>query len=282
MCVLFRMGIVVLVPLLLLFNCVLDRTPKKNNDSGVILLPLLQASVPTNSVTLPPEDAADNVVSAPNHTGEGYYDKSRALNGVRGGGCCSGSTDVFSLSQTGIGASMVLEWKNKKVTNGSGIDFIVFENPFNINGNPSMVFMDPMIVEVSRDNVNYCGFLPDYTASTETEYSNDPSKWQNFAGKNPVLYNEETNRLTGSEIYNLSRSGGDGFDLDNLSSSNVFGIGCSASIASDIKSNGFLYIRLTSATDRTNPDSGLKFPKDSAAIDGSDIDGVFARYRSPR
>ncbi|MBE7410665.1 MAG: LIC_13355 family lipoprotein [Leptospiraceae bacterium] len=270
---------VIILAIFLLFNCTPEKSSAKTN-SAILLLAILGGSM--NSVALPPEDAADNVVSAPNHTGDGFYDKNKAINGVRGSGCCSGSTDVYSLSATGIGASIVLEWKNKKIVNGAGIDLIVFENPFNINGNSSARFMEPLIVEVSRDNIKYCGFFPNYTHTNETVYSNDPSKWLNFAGKTPVLYNEDTNKIAGNDIYDLSKSGGDGFDLDNLSSDNSFSIGCSTTVVNDILQNGFYYIRLTSATDRVNPDSGVKFPKDSGAFDGSDIDGVFARYRSLR
>ncbi|MCE9500093.1 MAG: LIC_13355 family lipoprotein, partial [Leptospira sp.] len=177
-------------------------------------------------------------------------------------------------------------WTKQRVINGTGIDFVVFENPFQINSNPSTVFMEAIVVEVSIDGTNFCGFAPDYINSSETVYSNDPSKWIRYAGKTPVYYNDDNNQLKGSDIYDPAKSGGDGFDLSNLTTSSttdtLWGTGCSASLVTNIQNNGFYYIRLSAASDRINPDTSSKFLRDSGAFDGPDIDGVFARYRLAR
>jgi hypothetical protein len=252
---------------------------------GALVLNQRSITTSTNTVVIVPEDTADTVVSAPNHNGDSgvFRDQTKAVNGIRGAGRNSGSLDVFSLATTGVGASIVLEWKGKRILNGTGIDFIVFENPFLYNNTTSTVFMEPLIVEVSNDNTNYCGFSPNYVNSPETVYSNNPSNWSNFAGLTPVLYNIETNPLTQSELYTLSKTGGDGFDLDTLSANNDFNIGCNTTLRDSIRANGFIYLRLTSASARINPDTSNFFLQDSGALQGgSDIDGVIARYRTTR
>jgi len=273
-------------PFIFFASCILEKSSDKKKESLMILAAILLQSKPTTSAFTLPADAANNVVDAPNDNGVDFRDKTKAINGVRGNGCCGGSLDVFSLSPTGSGAHITLEWIGQKVINGSGIDFVVFENPFQYNNNPSSVFMEAIIVEVSIDGINFCGFSPDYNNSPETTYSTDPSKWLRFAGKTPVFYTEETNQLKGADIYDPAKAGGDGFDLSNLltsaSTDTLWAIGCSASLVTSIQNNGFYYVRLTSASDRINPDTSAKFLRDSGASDGPDIDGVFARYRAAR
>lgn len=272
----------ILVILFLGIYCTPTSSGSKNMSGAAMLLIGSNLNRSSSASVSVPADTADTVTSAPSHTGSGFYDKTLAINGVRGGGSASGSTDVFSLNTTGTGASIVLEWSGKRVINGAGIDFIVFENPFQYNSNPSTVFMEPLFVEVSQDNVNYCGFSADYTNTPETTYSNNPANWLRFAGKSPVYYNVETNVLAGSDLYDVSKSGGDGFDLDNLSAANDFNIGCNTTLRDKIKTEGFIYLKLTAATSRTNPDTVAAFLQDSGAFGGPDIDGVLARYRSAR
>lgn len=261
---------------------------KSNKSNSVLAAALLMSQSTKSSISASvavtiPSDTADTVTSAPNHTGSGFQDKTKSINGVRGAGLSSGSGDVFSLTATGTNASMVLEWSGKRVLNGSGIDFIVFENAFQYNSNPSTVFMEAIIVEVSQDNVSYCGFSPDYTFSPETTYSTNPTHWKRFAGITPVIYNIETNIFSGNDLYDTTKTGGDGFDLDNLSATNDYNIGCNTTLRDKIKSEGFVYLRLTAATARTNADTGANFLQDTGAFSGGpDIDGVIARYRATR
>ena len=274
---------------LLILGLVSCSSGKTNKNSSLLAAGLLLSqssksiSSLSNSVIAVPADSADTVTYAPNHTGSGFQDKTKAVNGVRGAGLSSGSGDVFSLTATGANASMVLECSGKRILNGSGIDFIVYENAFQYNSNPSTVFMEAVIVEVSQDNVSYCGFSPDYIFSPETTYNINPTYWKRFAGITPVIYNIESNVFSGNDLYDTSKTGGDGFDLDNLSATNDYNIGCNTTLRDKIKSEGFVYLRLTSATARTNLDTGANFLQDTGAFDGGpDIDGVMARYRGTR
>ncbi len=228
---------------------------------------------------------ADTVIEAPGHTGMGFYDQASLTNGIHGAGSDAGATSgIFSLDNSGPSSHVVLRWNGKKVKNGTGIDFVVYENAFNIGGNPATRFMDLIVVEVSNDNVNYCGFAPDYTNSPETTYANNPALWSRFAGRTPVLYNQTSNNLTAAELfqdndanYAPDLGGGDAFDLDQLSDSNYFGTGCTTALRDELKTNGFTYIKLVPANRRNNPDTGAVFVKD-AISNGPDIDGVVARY----
>ncbi len=261
---------------------------KSNKNNSMMVAALLfsqtqKSSSPTITTFSIPLDTADTVTSAPNDNGSGFRDKAKAVNGVRGGGISSGGVDVFSLTAKGSSASMVLEWSGRRILNGSGIDFTVFENAFQYNANSSTAFMEAIIVEVSQDNISYCGFSPSYNFTPKTTYSTAPSFWLRFAGITPTLYNVESNIFSGNDLYDTSKTGGDSFDLENLSATNDFGIGCNVLLRDKIKSEGFVYLRLTSATARTNPDTGANYLQDVGAFGGGpDIDGVLARYRAPR
>ncbi|MFZ5627664.1 MAG: LIC_13355 family lipoprotein [Spirochaetota bacterium] len=228
---------------------------------------------------------ADTVTEAPGHTGTGFYNSPSLTNGIHGAGSGAGATSgIFSLDNSGTSSHVVLRWDGKKVKNGSGIDFVVFENGFNISGNPATRFMDLVIVEVSNDNVSYCGFAPDYTNASETTYSNNPAHWSRFAGRTPVLYNQTSNDLNATQLfqdndanYEPDLAGGDAFDLDQLSDSNYYATGCSTTLRDELRTNGFTYIRLVPANRRNNPDTGAVFVKDGIS-NGPDIDGVVARY----
>lgn len=226
---------------------------------------------------------ADTVVEAPGHTGAGFFEKQNAANGVFGKGVSQGSLDVFSLDTSGASTHLTLRWLGKKIKNGAGIDFIVYENAFNYSGENDR-FMELAVVEVSNDNVAYCGFNPNYTFSPETAYSKNPADWLRFAGKTPVLYNLSSNNLSAAELFKDDNAdgapdlgGGDGFDLDDLSDDNTFSIGCTTALRDDLKANGFTYLRLTPASRRLNPDTSAAFVKE-AISEGPDIDGVAARY----
>ena len=226
---------------------------------------------------------ASTVVSAPGNTGAGYYNQQNIINGVRGAGLTSGSFDVFSLDNIGASSSVTVSWSGKTVQNVTGIDFVVYENAFQVGGNILNSFMDLAFVEVSSDDINYCGFATAYTNIPATTYSSDPLKWQNFAGKSAVLYNQDTNNLTATDLFvdnNNDRipdlGGGDGFDLSLLSSSNYYNTGCSVAVRDNLILNGFRYLRLTPAARRIDPNTGVNFVTDPIA-NGPDFDGVVAR-----
>lgn len=228
---------------------------------------------------------ADTVTEAPGHTGVGVYNSSGIIDGVRGAGTAAGATTgIFSLDNSGSSSHVVVRWAGKKIKNGTGIDFIVFENAFYVSGNSAARFMDLAFVEVSNDNISYCGFAPDYTNSPETSYSNNPAAWPRFAGKTPVLYNLDTNNLSAAQLFQDNDAnkepdlaGGDAFDLDDLADNNAYGTGCTTALRNELRANGFTYLKLIPAARRINPDTGAAFVADGVST-GPDFDGIAARY----
>ncbi len=211
---------------------------------------------------------ADTVVEAPGATGEGFGVADNAVNGVRGGGIGKGSFDVFSLGHDDDDSWIVLRWSGRRVTDGPGADFAVFENPFLVGSGPKH-FMDPLVVEVSRDGTTWISMPHDYATVHEQAWSGYPDDWDGFAGVHPVLLHEENNPV---DPFDTAAAGGDVFDLADLDDSDPE--------AAAIRAEGFVYLRLVSAATRINPDSGELFPKDPAS-DGPDIDGVYARHLKP-
>ena len=240
---------------------------------------------PESAAALPAGAAiADTVNSAPGSGSGSFSDPSLAVNAVCGVGADAGSTDVYQLDQTGSGAEIILEWSGRKVTDGTGIDFVVFENVFNNGGSSNSRFMEAIVVEV-RDEIsgNYCGFAPNYTNADETSYSSDPSVWANFAGLTPVLLNQVTNQLSADAIFDSSQAGGDGFDLADLSGDNTYSTGCSESERDAIQTEGFVYVRLIDSNRRNDPNTGNPFPWPTDSFDcASDYDGLLARYITAR
>ena len=139
---------------------------------------------------------ADLVVEAPGETGDGTWDAELAVNGVRGCGVDCGSFDVFSLGiAPEVDNFITLRWSGRRVTNGPGTDFVIFENPFARDG--ADPFLDAAIVYLSEDNRQWVPFPHDYTALDETIYLPQPELWEGFAGRAPVLLNEEENSVPG-------------------------------------------------------------------------------------
>lgn len=125
----------------------------------------------------------------------------------RGAGANNGSTDVLSLGDGGI---ITLEFVHHIVVNGPGPDFIVFENPFYIAGDPLNVFAEVAFVEVSQDGETFYRFpnryYPDGTPI------NNPANWSGFAGVNPV-YSHPDNDIDPTDP---QTAGGDAFDLEDV------------------------------------------------------------------
>ncbi|MEM7180416.1 MAG: LIC_13355 family lipoprotein [Spirochaetota bacterium] len=263
-------------------------TPKSNQGEEIALLALLPQATTTDatsSTSCPPSTIPDGILLADTVTyalaveGSAFGDSSKMTGAICGAGENSGGVDVFSLAQTGDSSYVVLEWAGKSVSNISGTDFIVYENPFNYSSG-SGAFMEPIIVEVSRDNSTWCGFPINYKGSNgdKTAYSQIASDWEYFAGLTPVTYNMTTSTYTSSDLF-AGSGGGDSFDLDNLTSSSD----CSAAEVSSIQASGFTYLRLTAASARTNSDTGSAYPTDSGAFGGGpDIDGVIANQVTDR
>lgn len=217
----------------------------------------------------PAPRVADAIVSAPGATGEGFGDASRATNGVRGGGPIAGGLDVYSLD-FGTRTELVLAWTGSEVENGPGADIVVFENAFRVMGASSTSFMDPCVVSVSRDGETWVALPHRYLAADPSRYSHDPDHWEGFAGVTPVLLSVDTNPV---DPFDPIAAGGDAFDLDVLP--------MDGGAAERIRSEGFVYLRITPAALETDPETGMRYPRDPIS-NGPDIDGVVARYLSPR
>ncbi|MCL2723402.1 MAG: cell surface protein [Polyangiaceae bacterium] len=69
-----------------------------------------------------------------------------------GAGALAGSLDVVSLGNDG---EIVLGFAPNAIVDGPGVDFIVFENPFWINGNPDYPAAELGEVSVSEDGVTW-------------------------------------------------------------------------------------------------------------------------------
>ena len=95
--------------------------------------------------------------------------------------------------------------------------------------------METIIVEVSQDNVSYCGFSPDYTFSPETTYIAQIPHWKRFAELHPLSTTLRNEYFSGNDLYDTTKTSGDGFDLDNLSATNDYNIGCNTTL--EIKLN---------------------------------------------
>ncbi len=212
---------------------------------------------------LTPVRLADRVVAAP-----GGGDTEKAVDGVHGGGTSAGSLDVYSLGYTpGGNDSITLAWTGATLANGPGEDLAVFENAFATGA--TTVFMDLVIVEVSRDGTSWRELAHAYANADQTQYVADPSLWHGFAGKTPVLLDDDTHPV---DPFDRAAAGGDGFDLDDV-------VGTDAE-AIAIRASGVAFVRLVSAPARINPDTGATYVHDPVS-NGGDIDGVYGRYVGP-
>lgn len=214
---------------------------------------------------------ADQVVDAPGAVpgADGTTgDPQLAVNGVRGCGAGCGSQDVFSLGLTpDVDNYIVLAWSGRRVGNGPGPDFVVFENAFLSSGGGT--FMDLIVVQVSLDATAWVDLPHEYRAPDEHVYSTDPEDWPGFAGRHPVLLHEEDNPV---DPFDPRAAGGDAFDLDDLPAGDP--------TADLIRAEGFRFLRLVSAASLTNPDTGEPYPKEPIS-NGADVDGVYARWLVP-
>lgn len=220
---------------------------------------------------------ADAVDEAPGATGAGFGDANRAVNGVCGSPTAA-SLDVYSLKFSGTSTKcnpnekcIVLDWVDRRVLNGAGTDFVVFENPFNRASGGR--FIEAVIVEVSEDGTFWCGWNPAYSGEKNSAVAQfsfdiyDVTEYVDVAGLEPVLFDQSTWTGTAADVFDVVKAGGDHFDLADLS-------GCQG-----IKDDGFVYLRLTTANSR----SPASFPLPEDSFDQTaDIDGVVARNVADR
>ena len=117
----------------------------------------------------------------------------------RGLGKNQGSLDVLSL---GFEGEIIFGFDNCKIVDGDGVDFVIFENAFNIFGNEENPFAELGIVGVSSDGVNFVEFDCD-----DNEYP-----YFDCAGWTPVLSHPDND----IDPFDLDQAGGDQFDLADI------------------------------------------------------------------
>jgi hypothetical protein len=155
---------------------------------------------------LPPDPrstwAAEVVRFTPGEgAGYGQDDVERAVLGAPSGrGDLVGSLDVLSL---GVGGEVVLGFA-EAIEDGPGVDLVVFENAFWVQGDKGRVFAELGEVAVSEDGEEWSVFpcVPD-------EPEPGPS-WPGCAGWTPTASFEPG----AQEALVWEESGGDGFDLE--------------------------------------------------------------------
>jgi len=163
-----------------------------------------------------------------------------------GGGSDHGSTDVVSL---GNGGTIVVSFGPNAIVDGPGPDFIVFENPFWIDGNPSGVYAEPGEVSVSDDGATWQSFpcTPTYDPSASDGTGTEPP-YGSCAGWH-IVYSSPAN---GISPLDPATAGGDAFDLADLGVKHA------------------RYARIVDKTREACPDAGA----DEPTANGFDLDAV--------
>jgi hypothetical protein len=151
----------------------------------------------------------------------------------KGGGASQGSLDVVSL---GVGGEIVLSFAPNAIVDGPGVDFIVFENPFDIGGNPDDPYAEPGEVSVSEDGTTWATY-----PCTATSYP-----YGECAGWHPV-YSAPGN---GISPVDPSTAGGDPFDL------------------ADVGLTEARFVRIRDVSGEVCPDAG------GPTTDGFDLDAI--------
>jgi hypothetical protein len=150
-----------------------------------------------------------------------------------GGGALKGSLDVVSL---GVGGEIILSFAPNAIVDGPGVDFIVFENPFYIDGNPQDPYAEPGEVSVSADGTTWATY-----PCTATSYP-----YGQCAGWHPV-YSSPAN---GVSPFDPNTAGGDAYDL------------------ADVGLSRALFVRIRDKSDEVCPDAG------GPTSDGFDLDAI--------
>ncbi len=133
--------------------------------------------------------------------GYGQDDVERAVLGAPSGlGELAGSLNVLSL---GVGGEIVLGFE-EAIEDGPGVDFVVFENPFWVQGDKERVFAELGEVAVSEDGEEWSVF------SCAPDAPEPGPAWPGCAGWTPTTSFE----LGEEEALVWEESGGDGFDLE--------------------------------------------------------------------
>ncbi len=162
-------------------------------------VPTTSADVTTDAA--PPVKYASKVVSYTKGDKGGFNEDKLpgiVLGPPVGGGCCAGSLDVLSL---GNGGEIVVGF-DVDIVDEPGVDFVVFENPFEPAGDPTSVMAEPAEVAVSEDGITWTAF-----PCTAIAYP-----YGTCAGWHPVYATAEAP----IDPRDPSRAGGDPFDLASI------------------------------------------------------------------
>lgn len=148
---------------------------------------------------------ASRVVSFRPGAGSGFGQDSLpevVLGAPHGGRAGTGSLDVLAL---GVGGEIILGFAGT-IVDGPGVDFIVFENAFQVSGGAA-IFREPAEVAVSDDG------------ATWTVFPCDPGDLPHSrcAGLTPTLSSPEN----GISPVDPTVAGGDGFDLGEIAVASV-------------------------------------------------------------
>ena len=160
-----------------------------------------------------PSRFATQVVQFNQGSGSGVFVPANALGHPRGGGLFMGSTHVLSL---GDGGSVTLGFA-VVISDGPGVDFLVFENPFLVGDLRS--YGEPFFVEVSSDGIQFARFPTSYAGPQVQPGPFDPfpiGTYAGFGGAHPVSANDLTS--PGIDPFDPCTAGGEAFDLAALRS----------------------------------------------------------------
>ncbi len=149
-----------------------------------------------------------------------------------GFGTTEGSTDVVSL---GVGGTIILGFAPNAIVDGPGVDFVVFENPFWVGGNPNDIYAEPGTVSVSDDGVTWTSY-PCTAAVQSPPYGS-------CAGWTPVM----SAPGNGISPVDYPACGGNGFDLADIGVAHArfvrivdhSGEVCPTNPAEQLKTDGF-------------------------------------------
>jgi hypothetical protein len=125
-----------------------------------------------------------------------------------GAGLLSGSFDVLTL---GGGGEIAFGFGGNAIVDEPGPDFIIFENPFNIDGDPTDPYAEPGEVSVSDDAVTWVTFPSNPDCGWSTDGGNG-YPYTGCAGWHPVLSNPDN----GISPFDPATAGGDAFDLADV------------------------------------------------------------------
>lgn len=159
---------------------------------------------PLQPPSVPSDPYMDEVVSFNPGAGAGFGQSSFpqvVLGPPHGNGSGAGGTHVLSLGTNG----QITLRSATPILNGSGPDFIVFENAFYAGGNPMNPFAEPGEVSVSQDGETFLTF--------PCQANNRAGLYPGCAGVHPTLANPDSNMMSPTDP---AVAGGDAFDLEDL------------------------------------------------------------------